>query len=169
MFRINLPPFQGLSENCAIVSRYLGDVAPGYLLDQRRARSARVFRVYREHRHIHEGSDEYLTCFRERNVLDGERFEWIAVRTWRPSLFQAPYRSALPNILEEPVVFLSVDTPRRDPKDIIFVIQRRYIRRPSLAKKNIEINSRPIFGCRPRDELTRSVDQCIILIRRLLP
>ena len=28
---------------------------------------------------------------------------------------------ALPNILEEPVVFLSVDTPRRDPKDIIFV------------------------------------------------
>ena len=28
---------------------------------------------------------------------------------------------ALPAILEEPVVFLSVDTPRRDPKDIIFV------------------------------------------------
>lgn len=28
---------------------------------------------------------------------------------------------ALPTILEEPVVFLSVDTPRRDPKDIVFV------------------------------------------------
>ena len=26
-----------------------------------------------------------------------------------------------PNILEEPVVFLSVDTPRRRPTDIIFV------------------------------------------------
>jgi mannose-6-phosphate isomerase-like protein (cupin superfamily) len=28
---------------------------------------------------------------------------------------------ALPEIIEGPVVFLSVDTPRRDPKDIIFV------------------------------------------------
>ena len=28
---------------------------------------------------------------------------------------------ALPEILEGPVVFLSVDTPRRDPKDVIFV------------------------------------------------
>jgi hypothetical protein len=28
---------------------------------------------------------------------------------------------ALPDIFEEPVVFLSFDTPRRDPKDIIFV------------------------------------------------
>lgn len=28
---------------------------------------------------------------------------------------------ALPSILEEPLVFLSIDTPRRDPKDIIFV------------------------------------------------
>ena len=28
---------------------------------------------------------------------------------------------ALPEIIEGPVVFLSVDTPRRDPRDIIFV------------------------------------------------
>ena len=28
---------------------------------------------------------------------------------------------ALPRIIEGPVVFLSFDTPRRDPKDIIFV------------------------------------------------
>ena len=28
---------------------------------------------------------------------------------------------ALPKLLEEPVVFLSFDTPRRDPKDVIFV------------------------------------------------
>jgi hypothetical protein len=26
---------------------------------------------------------------------------------------------AQPKILEEPVVFLSIDTPRRDPKDIV--------------------------------------------------
>jgi hypothetical protein len=28
---------------------------------------------------------------------------------------------AQPKILEEPVVFLAIDTPRRDPKDIVFV------------------------------------------------
>jgi hypothetical protein len=28
---------------------------------------------------------------------------------------------ALPKILADPVVFLSIDTPRRDPKDIVFV------------------------------------------------
>jgi mannose-6-phosphate isomerase-like protein (cupin superfamily) len=28
---------------------------------------------------------------------------------------------ALPDLLEEPVMFLSVDTPRREPTDIIFV------------------------------------------------
>jgi hypothetical protein len=28
---------------------------------------------------------------------------------------------SLPKILEEPVIFLSFDTPRRDPKEIIFV------------------------------------------------
>ena len=28
---------------------------------------------------------------------------------------------ALPDITEEPVVFLSVDTPRREPTDIVFV------------------------------------------------
>ncbi len=28
---------------------------------------------------------------------------------------------ALPKILEEPVVFLSIDTPRREPTDIVFV------------------------------------------------
>jgi hypothetical protein len=28
---------------------------------------------------------------------------------------------ALPGLIEQPVVFLAVDTPQRDPKDIIFV------------------------------------------------
>ena len=28
---------------------------------------------------------------------------------------------ALPALLEGPLVFLSIDTPRRDPKDIVFV------------------------------------------------
>jgi hypothetical protein len=28
---------------------------------------------------------------------------------------------AIPDILESPMIFLSIDTPRRDPKDVIFV------------------------------------------------
>jgi hypothetical protein len=28
---------------------------------------------------------------------------------------------AIPDILEGPPIFLSIDTPRRDPKDVIFV------------------------------------------------
>jgi hypothetical protein len=28
---------------------------------------------------------------------------------------------AQPKILQDPVVFLAIDTPRRDPKDIVFV------------------------------------------------
>ncbi len=36
-------------------------------------------------------------------------------------LFKRRIVHALPRILEGPVVFLAVDTPRRDPKDIIFV------------------------------------------------
>jgi len=28
---------------------------------------------------------------------------------------------AIPELLEHPVVFLTVDTPRRDPRDIVFV------------------------------------------------
>jgi mannose-6-phosphate isomerase-like protein (cupin superfamily) len=35
--------------------------------------------------------------------------------------FQKGTIHAMPDLLEEPIVFLSVDTPRRDPKDIIFV------------------------------------------------
>ena len=38
---------------------------------------------------------------------------------------------ALPEILEGPVVFLSVDTPSRDPKDIIFTNPRTALQRLS--------------------------------------
>ncbi len=35
--------------------------------------------------------------------------------------FQRGTVHALPDLLAEPVVFLAIDTPRRDPKDIVFV------------------------------------------------
>jgi mannose-6-phosphate isomerase-like protein (cupin superfamily) len=93
-----------------------------YLTDEEAA-SARVFRVYRETpSHYHAGSDEYLY------VPSGTGTFWMGadsnVGEFAPGdllFFKRRVVHALPKILEGPVVFLSFDTPRRDPTDIIFV------------------------------------------------
>ena len=93
-----------------------------YLTDAPGA-SARVFRVYAgTPPHYHVGSDEYLY------VVSGRGTFWIDdVSTqgeFGPGHFLFFKRGtvhALPELLETPVVFLSMDTPRRDPSDIVFV------------------------------------------------
>ncbi len=93
-----------------------------YLTDQPSA-SSRIFRVYRETPpHYHQNSDEYLY------VLSGKGTFWIGEAgncgEFAPGDFLTFRRGtvhALPKILESPVVFLAIDAPRRDPKDIIFV------------------------------------------------
>ena len=94
-----------------------------YLTD-RPAASARVFRVYRPTPpHFHRTCDEYLYC------LSGRGTFWM-----RDPATVAPFGAgqllffekgtvhAMPEIEPgEPVVFLSIDTPRREPTDIIFV------------------------------------------------
>ena len=93
-----------------------------YLTDEEAA-SSRVFRVYRETpAHYHVGSDEYLY------VLSGRGTFWMGDASngaeFAPGdllFFKCGTVHALPKILEGPVVFLSFDTPRRDPKDVIFV------------------------------------------------
>jgi len=93
-----------------------------YLTDEEAA-SARVFRVYRETPpHYHMGSDEYLY------VLSGRGTFWMGTDSdageFAPGdllFFKRRVVHALPKILEGPVVFLSFDAPRRDPRDIIFV------------------------------------------------
>ena len=93
-----------------------------YLTDEEAA-SARVFRVYRETpAHYHEGSDEYLY------VLSGRGTFWMGDSSngaeFGPGdllFFKRRVVHALPRMIEGPVVFLAIDTPRRDPKDIIFV------------------------------------------------
>ena len=87
------------------------------------AASARVFRVYRPTPpHYHATCDEYLY------VLSGRGTFWMAdpanIRQFGPGellFFKRGTVHALPDIVEGPLMFLSVDTPRRDPKDIIFV------------------------------------------------
>ncbi|SFT28498.1 MULTISPECIES: cupin domain-containing protein [unclassified Methylobacterium] len=93
-----------------------------YLTD-REAASARVFRVYRPTPpHYHATCDEYLY------VLSGRGTFWMGdagkEAEFGPGellFFERGTVHALPTLLEEPVVFLSVDTPRRAPSDIVFV------------------------------------------------
>lgn len=92
-------------------------------LTNREAASARVFRVYKPTPpHYHATCDEYLYVFSGRGTF------WMrdasTIGEFGPGqllFFEKGTVHALPEIIEEPVVFLSVDTPRRDPKDVIFV------------------------------------------------
>lgn len=97
-----------------LVDRYLTD---------RESASARVFRVYRgTPPHYHRGSDEFLF------VLSGRGTYWLSdsssIAEFGPGdllFFTRGVVHAMPDLLEEPVVFFSVDTPRREPTDVIFV------------------------------------------------
>ncbi len=109
------------------IARSFPETAETLLLDtyltNEESASARVFRVYRETPpHYHAGSDEYLY------VLSGRGTFWMGdasnAGVFAPGellFFKKNVVHALPTIIEGPVVFLSIDAPRRDPKDIIFV------------------------------------------------
>ena len=109
------------------IARSFPETAETMLLDtyltNEAAASARVFRVYRPTpAHYHAGCDEYLY------VLSGKGTFWMGEAgnggEFAPGdllFFKREVVHALPEIFEGPVVFLSFDTPRRAPKDIIFV------------------------------------------------
>src|ERR1700744_684691 len=85
-----------------------------YLTDEAEA-SARVFRVYRETPpHYHVGSDEHLY------VLSGRGTFWMEDPSRESEfgpgdllVFKRRTVHAQPQILDGPVVFLAIDTPRR--------------------------------------------------------
>jgi mannose-6-phosphate isomerase-like protein (cupin superfamily) len=84
--------------------------------------SARVFRVYTPTpQHYHATCDEYLLVVSGRArfvVAGGEPFD---LGPGQLLFFKRGTVHGTPEILEEPFVMFSVDTPRREPKDIIFV------------------------------------------------
>jgi len=94
-----------------------------HYLTNRESASARVFRVYRgTPPHYHVNSDEYLY------VLSGRGTFWMEDASDQAEFgpgdllfFKRGVVHALPDLLQQPVVFFSVDAPRRDPKDIVFV------------------------------------------------
>ncbi|MCP1549728.1 MULTISPECIES: cupin domain-containing protein [Methylorubrum] len=93
-----------------------------YLSDRETA-SVRVFRVYRPTPpHYHATCDEVLVCLSGRGTFwIGDAGNEAAFGPGQLLLFDRGTVHALPQILEEPLVFLSVDTPRREPTDIVFV------------------------------------------------
>jgi len=112
--------------NVAEIAARFPETAETLLVDEyltnREAASARVFRVYKgTPPHYHAGCDEYLF------VLSGRGTFWMGDAETEAEFgpgqllfFEKGTVHALPKIIEEPVVFLSVDTPRRLPTDIVF-------------------------------------------------
>lgn len=97
-------------------------LADEYLTDRETA-SARVFRVYKPvPAHYHETCDEFLY------VLSGRGTFWMKDPSSKVEFapgqllcFDRNTVHAIPELLEQPVTFLAIDTPRREPTDIIFV------------------------------------------------
>jgi mannose-6-phosphate isomerase-like protein (cupin superfamily) len=113
--------------NIAEIMRSFPDSADTLLLDtyltNEAAASARVFRIYRETPpHYHATCDEYLYALSGRGTFWMERPEnGGEFAPGQLLFFRRGTVHALPTIIAGPVVFLSVDTPRRDPRDIIFI------------------------------------------------
>src|ERR1700722_6092542 len=85
------------------------------------AASARVFRVYTPvAAHYHATCDEYLVVLTGRATFflgAGGPFD---VGPGQLLVFKNGAVHGAPQILEKPFVGFAVDTPRRDPKDVIF-------------------------------------------------
>jgi mannose-6-phosphate isomerase-like protein (cupin superfamily) len=115
----------------AAVAATLPETADTMIVDHRMTdepeASARVFRVYRPTpAHFHETSDEYLYVLSGRAMFfmgDEPLFE---VHPGQLLFFKKRTIHGMPTILEHPVVFMSVDTPRRPPGDIVFVEADKY-------------------------------------------
>jgi mannose-6-phosphate isomerase-like protein (cupin superfamily) len=97
-------------------------LADHYLTDRPEA-SARVFRVYRPvPPHYHATCHEYLYVFSGRGTFwMGDQAAEAEFAPGQLLFFGRKTVHAIPKLFEHPVVFLSVDTPRRDPLDVIFV------------------------------------------------
>ena len=113
--------------NVAEIAATLPENATTLLVDHyltnREAGSARIFRVYRPTpAHYHANCDEYLYVLSGRGSFwSGDPRDQREIEPGQLVVFSRGTVHAMPKISEHPFVFLSIDTPRRDPRDIIFV------------------------------------------------
>ena len=84
--------------------------------------SSRVFRIYASvPPHYHATCDEYLYVVTGRAIFSMGDMAPAEVSPGQLVFFKKGVVHAITPLGGEPLVFLSVDTPRRDPRDIIFV------------------------------------------------
>lgn len=122
----NSPKATGRFDIAAVAASF-PPTAASLLLDHylvnRQTASARVFRVYQSTPpHYHLQCDEFLYVFSGRGTfwtIDESRM--IEFGPGQLLFFERGTVHAMPDILEGPVVFLSIDTPRREPDDVHFV------------------------------------------------
>ena len=124
MIMPDMPATFGSFDLAAIVKRF-PDTADTLLVDTRltdeQEASCRVFRIYRTvPAHYHATCDEYLLVVSGRGTIFLGESGPFEVAPGHLVFFKKGTVHGL-TILEDPFVFLSVDTPRRDPRDIIFV------------------------------------------------
>lgn len=107
------------------LARRFPDRADTMLIDMRLtdepAASSRVFRIYTTvPPHYHVTCDEYLFVISGRAMFTiGDRPP-AEVRPGQLVFFRKGVVHAIVPLGSEPLVFLSVDTPRRDPRDVVF-------------------------------------------------
>lgn len=110
----------------AAIAATLPESADTMLVDTRLtdepSASSRIFRAYHPvPRHYHATCDEYLYLVSGKAMFEVDYGEPRELRPGQMVFFKRGTVHAIPKLLEHPVVFLTVDTPRRDPRDVIFV------------------------------------------------
>jgi mannose-6-phosphate isomerase-like protein (cupin superfamily) len=108
------------------IARKFPDSADTMLVDTRltdeHEASSRVFRIYTNvPAHYHATCDEYLFVVSGRCMFSMGEMEPFEAGPGRLVFFKKGTVHAIELLAGEPLVFLSVDTPRRDPKDVNFV------------------------------------------------
>jgi mannose-6-phosphate isomerase-like protein (cupin superfamily) len=108
------------------LARQLPESAETMLIDIRltdeAAGSSRIFRIYKPvPAHFHRTCDEYLIVLSGRARFQIGAEASVELSAGQMQFFRRNIVHGFPEILEEPLVILSVDTPRRDPSDITFV------------------------------------------------
>ena len=108
------------------IARAFPDAAETMLVDTRltdeQEASSRVFRIYTNvPAHFHATCDEYLFVVSGRCLFSMGDVKPFEAGPGQLVFFKKRTVHAIKLLGGEPLVFLSVDTPRRDPKDITFV------------------------------------------------
>jgi mannose-6-phosphate isomerase-like protein (cupin superfamily) len=108
------------------IARKFPDTAETMLVDTRMTdepeASSRVFRIYTNvPAHYHATCGEYLFVVSGRCMFSMGGMKPFEAGPGQLVFFKKGTVHAIELMDEEPLVFLSVDTPRRDPKDVIFV------------------------------------------------